>query len=68
MSLKPGTKDWDDYYSGHPIQEKNDDLVRDMPGLLSEEGTNYHPLNFPVADTNFDLIELLNKTISISNG
>lgn len=63
MRLKPGTKDWDDYYSTHDRQAKNDELFRTLPGLLSPEGTNYHPLNFPAASANFGIIEILNKAI-----
>lgn len=59
MSLKPGTQDWDEYYSTHPEQLKIDNALRQLPGLLSEKGTNFHPLNFPAADMNFQLIENL---------
>ncbi len=64
MKLKPGTHDWDKYYSTHPVQALNDSKARVLPGLLSEEGTNFHPLNFPAANANFNLIEYLQKAIS----
>jgi reductive dehalogenase len=66
MKLVPGTKDWESYYSTHPDQAKNDEVFRRLPGLLSEKGTNYHPFNFAVADTNFELIEYLRKAINNS--
>ena len=59
MRLKPGTQDWDQYYSTRPGQLKIDNTFRELPGLLSEKGSQFHPLNFPVADTNFQLIEYL---------
>ena len=64
MKLKPGTKDWDEYYLTHPEQAASDAKARELPGLLSEGGTNYHPLNFPAADTNFEIIEYLHKAIN----
>ena len=67
MRLKPGTKDWDDYYSTHPEQAKTDDILRELPGLLSEKGSNFHPLNFPAADVNFQLIEHLHKLNNASS-
>ncbi len=61
MRLKPGTQDWDQYYSTRPGQLKIDNTFRELPGLLSEKGSQFHPLNFPVADTNFQLIEYLHQ-------
>ena len=66
MALKPGTEDWDEYYSAHPVQAKNDAIFRELPGLLSEKGANFHPLNFPAADTNFDLIKYLHRANEVS--
>jgi len=63
MKLKPGTPDWDEYYSSHPFQAQNDSKARALPGLLSERGTNFHPLNFPAADASFTIIEYLQKSI-----
>ncbi len=63
MRLKPGTPEWDEYYSTHPEQFQNDAKARALPGLLSEKGTNFHPLNFPAADANFEIIEYLHKAI-----
>jgi reductive dehalogenase len=64
MKLKPGTSDWDEYYSTHPDQAASDAKARALPGLLSAKGANFHPLNFPAADANFDLIEYLQKAVS----
>ncbi|MFO7574291.1 MAG: reductive dehalogenase domain-containing protein [Bacteroidales bacterium] len=64
MKLKPGTPDWDEYYSTHPEQANSDAKARALPGLLSEQGTNFHRLNFPAADANFDLIEYLQKALN----
>ena len=64
MKLKPGTPDWDDYYSAHPLQAQNDSRARALPGLLSEHGTNFHPLNFPAADASFTVIEYLQKAVN----
>jgi reductive dehalogenase len=63
MKLKPGTPEWDEYYSTHPEQVASDAKARALPGLLSEHGTNFHPLNFPAADANFELIEYLHKAV-----
>ena len=64
MRLKPGTPEWDEYYSTHPVQAQNDAKARELPGLLSEQGANFHPLNFPAAETNFDIIDYLHKAIN----
>jgi reductive dehalogenase len=63
MKLKPGTPGWDEYYSTHPEQARNDAKARSLPGLLSDQAANFHPFNFPAAETNFELIEYLQKAI-----
>ena len=64
MKLKPGTPEWDEYYSTHPEQAASDSKARALPGLLSEYGTNFHLLNFPAANANFELIEYLQKAVN----
>ena len=34
MRLEPGTSDWVDYYSSHPLEAKQDTIARSLPGLL----------------------------------
>ena len=63
MRLKPGTEEWHDYYSSHPLEAKADEVARSLPGLLSEEGTQFNYYHFKVADSNFTLIEYLQRLI-----
>jgi len=64
MSLRPGTPEWEEYYSAHPAQAQSDLRARELPGLLSDGGTGYHPHNFPAAGATFELIEHLHGALS----
>ncbi len=63
MKLKPGTTEYNNYYTARPESRSPDDEARSLPGLLSAGGTKYHPLNFAAAEANFTLIEYMHKAI-----
>lgn len=63
MRLRPGTEEWNDYYSSHKTEEAQDAISRRLPGLLSESAKNYNPLTFRSADANFDIIGYLQKAV-----
>ncbi|MEA3444149.1 MAG: reductive dehalogenase domain-containing protein, partial [Bacteroidota bacterium] len=57
--LKPGSKNFNDYYSNKPENKKHDDLLHTKPGLLNEKSSRYHLSSFKAADSNFQSIELI---------
>lgn len=63
MRLKPDTDDWNSYYKNHKYEEEQDNKARSMSGLLSESSLYFNPLTYNSANTNFDLIEYLQKAI-----
>ncbi|HCT30423.1 MAG TPA: hypothetical protein DIW31_06755 [Bacteroidales bacterium] len=63
MRLKPNTDDWNNYYSTHRYEEEQDNKARSMAGLLSKSSLYYNPLTYNTANTNFDIIEYLQKAI-----
>lgn len=63
MKLKPNTPDWDQYYSNHKYEEEHDNKARSLSGLLSESSLYHNPLTYNSSNTNFDIIEYLQKAI-----
>lgn len=56
MSYKPGTPEYDDYYTLHPEHKEIDDGLRTMPNLGSPGTAMYNPLTAPICDTDFGII------------
>ncbi len=54
--LKPGTKEFETYYSKNPNKKEKDDKFRKNPGLLAEGTLFYDKQIFNAAEANFDLI------------
>lgn len=57
--LKPGTAEYDSYYSAHPQFKEPDDHARNAPGLLSPDAKYHHPETFAASSANFQMIEYL---------
>jgi hypothetical protein len=64
MRLKPNTPDWDEYYSTHPFEEKQDTIARSLPGLLGKGSKYYNPLTFASADANFSVIDYFHSALN----
>lgn len=58
---KEGTYQYDDYYSRNPGKKDLDDRMRAMPNLCSPGTTTYHPINAPMAEANFILLDDIRK-------
>lgn len=54
--LKPGSKEFQSYYSKYPDKKKTDDKFRKNPGLLQERTLFYDQHIFNAAKANFKLI------------
>lgn len=61
--LKPGTPQYDTYYSEHPEHKKIDDAIRALPGLLSLATPMADPLAFAATDAGFFLAESLREAV-----
>jgi reductive dehalogenase len=61
--LKPGTEQFDSYYSGHPQKKVLDDKFRAKAGLLSPKSSRYNALAFTAADSSFETIELFKEAV-----
>ena len=61
--LEPGTPNYEDYYARHPEKRAGDDKTRSLPGLLSLDSREAHPLVFPSADALFALIDELQPAV-----
>ncbi len=57
MNYKPGTAQYQDYYSRHPEKREADDELRSRNELFSKETPTYDAILSPAADANFDLLE-----------
>lgn len=55
--IKPGTKDFKDYYHSHPEKREFDDKVRTLPLLGHPGSRSYHDLASPFSVAIFDVIE-----------
>lgn len=61
--LKPGSKQFEEYYNRKPEKKKKDDIFRKKAGLLQPAASQYHPLNFAAADASFETIEALKHKV-----
>lgn len=56
MAYRPGTWQYEDYYSKHPERKTVDDTLRRLPELCSEHSRFYDPLKCAIVDGNFSLL------------
>ncbi len=59
--LKPGSSNYDAYYSIHPEFQKADDRSRQAPGLLDRLAYHYDPGTFAAARSNFEIIGFMGQ-------
>ena len=48
-----------EYYKRHPEKKKIDDQFHELPGILSDHSSQYHPLFFASAEATTEMIEAL---------
>ena len=56
MQYKPGTPEYEDYYSRNPIKKEVDDELRSRSDLYEPETPTFDHILSPAADANFDLM------------
>lgn len=61
--LKPGSQQFDDYYSLHPQHKLKDDKFRAKPGLLAQDASRYNQLGFAAASASFGTVDLLKNAV-----
>ncbi|MCK5077826.1 MAG: reductive dehalogenase [Calditrichia bacterium] len=61
--LSPGEKNYKEYYSQNPENEKLDNEFRKEPGLLSKKASMYNPLSFASADASFFATEAFKNAV-----
>jgi reductive dehalogenase len=62
--LKPGTEQFNQYYSKHPEFKYLDGKFRQKPGLLSPNASLYNPYAFSSAHANLEVIEKLKSQVN----
>lgn len=75
MSLKVGSKNYNEYYEQNPEKKETDDEIRNMPGLMSEGSRQFDPHLSPMGISAFKFLhdikplaekETSNKKVKIS--
>ncbi len=61
--LEPGTLRYEKYYSEHPEHKDIDDVIRNLPGLLSLKTPMADPLAFAATNAGFFLAESLKDAV-----
>ena len=61
--LKPGSDEYQAYYTQHPEHEVEDNLTRAQPGLLSPESKLANPFQFASVSASFFLTESLEAAV-----
>lgn len=61
--LRRDSNRFEEYYRRHPEKREADERFRKNPGLLSEKARYYLDSAFKVAESNFDVVERLNKEV-----
>ncbi len=56
---RPGTPQYEQYYSLHPEKKELDDWIRSLPQLCEKGGLFFHRLNSPICTAEFDFLEKL---------
>jgi len=62
--LKPGSKNFDNYYKRNPDKLDIDNQWREKAGLLKPNSSQYHPIYFASADASFETIEALKNKVN----
>ncbi len=62
--LKPGTKDYNEYYKNNPDHQKPDEQFRSKAGLLKAGSSQYNPFQFASADASFETIAALKDKVN----
>lgn len=57
IRLVSGTEEYKSYYEMRPKNQRIDDRMRQMPGLLSQDAKFANAIGFRAADSSFDFIE-----------
>jgi len=55
--LKPGSKEFDEYYQRKPENKPSDDHFRTLPGLLSKTSSQYNAFNYASANASFHTVD-----------
>ena len=61
--LKRNTENFDEYYNNNPEKRKNDDSIRNLPGLCSSKSSLFNPFSFKIAEANFFAIDQLKQAV-----
>jgi ferredoxin len=61
--LKPGTPEFEQYYSAHPEKRAFDDEVRSLPGLAAPGSRTYDPLASHFQTATFEVLEGITREI-----
>ncbi|MEJ2758114.1 MAG: 4Fe-4S dicluster domain-containing protein [Anaerolineales bacterium] len=61
--LKPGTPEYNQYYTLHPEHKAVDDRTRARPGLLSRTSRHANPLAFAASEASFQLTEMMHPMV-----
>jgi reductive dehalogenase len=61
--LKPGSREFEDYYAMRPENRESDDETRELPGLLSSEAAKAEPVAFATAKASFQMTHALRDTV-----
>ncbi len=56
---RPGTLQYEQYYSQHPEKKELDDWIRSFPDLCEKGGLFFNRLNSPICTAEFDFLERL---------
>ena len=62
--LKPGSENFNAYYTRRPENKIKDDLFRSKAGLLKPGSSQHHPIHFASADASFETIGALKHHVS----
>ena len=57
MKYKKGSFQYKEYYSRHPENKKNDDLLRLRPNLWAEGTPTYHPFLSYAVEANYNFLD-----------
>ncbi len=61
--LKPGTKEFEEYYQLNPGKKVSDDIFRSKAGLLKPGSSQYNAIQFASADASFETIAALKNKV-----
>jgi len=61
--LKPGSQEYETYYSMRPENREPDDRTRSLPGLLSPDAPKADPIVFAAARASFEVCDALREEV-----